>query len=151
MGKRSVQQVREKYFFLFDTVCSRSSLHLRFEETPTETDRLINERDDDDGGAADNIDFLFSFAGYRYRAVTDAAVFRDEAAASISRNSPMIAQLKESCVPFAVITGYEEDRLLCPDFKCAQKSPDPDSLGQDNPAGRKKADETACRDDVAYV
>lgn len=88
MGKRSVQQVREKYFFLFDTVCSRSSLHLRFEETPTETDRLINERDDDDGGAADNIDFLFSFAGYRYRAVTDAAVFRDEAAASIAGTTP---------------------------------------------------------------
>ena len=78
-------------------------------------------------------------------------MFRDEAAASISRNSPMIAKLKESCVPFAVITGYEEDRLLCPDFKCAQKSPDPDSLRQDNPAGRKKADVTACRDDVAYV
>lgn len=120
------QALQEKYFFLFDTVCGRSSLRLRFEEAPTETDRLINERDDDDGGAADNIDFLFGFAGYRYRAVTDAAVFRDEAAASVSRNNPMIAKLKGSCVPFAVITGFEGDRLLCPDFKCAQKSPDPE-------------------------
>lgn len=33
-------------------------------------------------------------------------------------------KLKENAVPFAVIIGIDEDKIVCPDFKCAQKSPD---------------------------
>ena len=40
-------------------------------------------------------------------------------------NKPVIVKLKENRVPFAVITGIDEDEIICPDFRCAQKSPDP--------------------------
>lgn len=118
-------RMQEKFFFLFDTLSGRSSLRCRFNGTPTEMDRLINEGDLDDGGTADNIDFLFGFAGYRYRAVTDIAAFPDEILASVSRGRPVIVKLKGNVAPFSVIIGLEGDKILCPSFKCAQKSPDP--------------------------
>ena len=124
------QALQERFFFLFDTMCGHSSLRRRFDDVPTEMERLINENDYYDGGSADNMDFLFGFAGYRYRTVTDAAAFREEIAASIGVNRPVIAKLRQNSVPFAVITGYDGDQILCPDFKGAQKSPDP-AVGYD--------------------
>ena len=119
------QALQEKYFFLFDTMCGHSSLRCRFDGLPSEMEKLINDSDFYDGGAAGNIDFLFGFAGYTYRTVTDINFFKEEIDASIRANKPVIAKLKENCVPFAVITGLDGDRILCPDFRCAQKSPDP--------------------------
>lgn len=120
------QALQEKYFFLFDTMCGHSSLRCRFDGTPTEMEKLINDCDFYDGGSADNIGFLFGFTGYHYRTVTDSAAFREEIAASIRMNTPIIAKLKGNSVPFAVITGFDGDKILCPDFRCAQKSPDPE-------------------------
>lgn len=118
--------LQERYFFLFDTMCGRSSLRCRFDGTSTEMEKLINNSGwDDDGGSANNIDFLFGLTGYRYHTATDADVFKSEIAASISMNKPVIAKLKKNIVPFAVITGIDEDKIICPDFKHAQKSPDP--------------------------
>ncbi len=77
------------------------------------------------GERRDNIEFLFGFGGYDYQAVTDTAVFMERIAASIDRNKPVIAKLKGNSVPFAVITGYDGDEIICPDFRCAQKSPEP--------------------------
>ena len=120
------QSLQERYFFLFDTMCGRSSLRCRFDGTPTEVENLVNTSGwNDDGGSADNIDFLFGFTGYSYHTITDADVFQTEIMTSICNNRPVIAKLKENAVPFAVIIGIDEDKIVCPDFKCAQKSPDP--------------------------
>ena len=119
------QALQEKFFFLFDTMCGRSSLRCRFDGTPTKMEQLLNDSDFYDGASADNIDFLFGFAGYGYRTVTEAAAFQNEMAVSIQKDRPVIAKLKENSVPFAVITGLDGDKLICPDFRCAQKSPDP--------------------------
>ena len=120
------QSLQERYFFLFDTMCGRSSLRCRFDGAPTEMEKLINTSGwNDDGGSANNIDFLFGFIGYRYHTVTDVNAFQAEIEASISMNKPVIAKLKGNVVPFAVITGIEENKIICPSFKCAQKSPNP--------------------------
>lgn len=117
--------MQERCFFLFDTICGHSSLRCAYDGVPGEMERLINADDFYDGGAADNIEFLFGFGGYDYQAVTDTAVFMERIAASIDRNKPVIAKLKGNSVPFAVITGYDGDEIICPDFRCAQKSPEP--------------------------
>lgn len=117
--------LQEKFFFLFDTMCGRSSLRCRFDGTPTKMDKLIGENRFNADGAENNIDFLFGFAGYDYRIVTDGAAFRDAIAVSIKNNKPVLAKLKNNKVPFAVITGFDGNEIICPDFKCAQESPDP--------------------------
>lgn len=125
------QALQERYFFLFDTMCGHSSLRCRFDGTPTDMEKYINDCDFYDAASADNIDFLFGFAGYDYRTVSDAALFREEIAASITADKPVIAKLKENAVLFAVITGFEGDEIICPDFKCAQQSPNP-AVAYDN-------------------
>lgn len=120
------QSRQERYFFLFDTMCGRSSLRCRFDSTPSEMEQLINSSGwNDDGGANDNIDFLFGFTGYRYHVVKDTDAFQSEISASISKNKPVIAKLRKNIVPFAVITGIDGDKIICPEFKGAQKSSDP--------------------------
>lgn len=113
------QALQEVYFFLFDTMCGHSSLRLRYDGTSTEIERTA------DGDSESSIEFLFGFTGYSYRTVTDPASFRSEIAASVSADKPVIAKLKENQVSFAVITGYEGDAVICPDFRCARKAPDP--------------------------
>lgn len=121
------QSLQERYFFLFDTMCGRSSLRWRFNGMPTQMEHLINNSgDNDDGGSPDNIDFLFGFIGYRYDTVTNPVEFKEKIVASVRENKPVIAKLKENSVPFSVIIGLDGDKVICPDFKCAQKSPDPE-------------------------
>ncbi len=116
---------QERMFFLFDTMCGHSALRCRFDGTVTEMEKRINEADFYDGGSADTIEFLFGFAGYGYRTVTEAAAFRDEIAASVGKDRPVIAKLKDNSVSYAVLSGLNGDDIICPDFRCAQKSPDP--------------------------
>lgn len=118
------QALQERYFFLFDTMCGRSALRWRFDGTPTEMESWINGNGDD-GDSEATVEFLFGFAGYRYHAVTDTAAFKAEIAASLDANRPIIARLKENRASFAVITGLDGDNISCPDFRCAQQSPDP--------------------------
>ena len=120
------QNLQEKLFFLFDTLCGHSSLRCCFDGKPNDMEKLINNGDFYDGASSNNIDFLFGFAGYEYRTITNSEKFRDEIKASVNNNKPVIVKLKDNNVPFAVITGYDGDTIICPDFKCAQKSPDPE-------------------------
>jgi hypothetical protein len=116
--------LQEKYFFLFDTMCGRSSLRCRFDGTPTLMQKMICETGFYDGGTDDNIDFLFGFAGWEYRKLTGSASFKDAAIASIDAGKPVIAKVKSGEARFRVITGYDGDSLICPDFTNAQSKPE---------------------------
>lgn len=119
------QALQEVYFCLFDTMCGHSSLRLRYDGTSTEVEKKA------DNNSESSIEFLFGFTGYSYRTVKNPVAFRAEIAASVSADKPVIARLKGNVVSFAVITGYEGDAIVCPDFRCAQKVPDP-AVAYDN-------------------
>jgi len=119
---------QEKFFHLFDTMCGRSSLRCRFDGAPTEMQKWTGETKPDSCAPDETIDFLFGFAGYGYRKVTDAAVFKEGIAASIDKGRPVIAKVKAGAWPFRVIIGYEcanlrRNKLLCPSFINAQNPP----------------------------
>ena len=113
----------ERYFFVFDTVCGRSSLRWRFDGTPTQMQLLISGAAYDDG-TDDTADFLFGYAGYEYRQITDPAVFQDEIKKSIDRGRPVIAKAREGGARFRVITGYDGGTSICPDYGNAQDKPE---------------------------
>ena len=113
--------VQEQYFFLFDTMCGRSSLRCRFDSQPTEIQNMVCETDFYDGGAENNIDFLFGFAGWEYSKFT--AGYQAVVKASIDASKPVIAKVKTGDNRFRVIVGYDGDKLLCPDYNNAQKPP----------------------------
>lgn len=116
------QAIQERFFFLFDTMCGRSSLRCHFDGSPTEIEKMINDKNFYDGGASDNIDFLFGFAGYDYHTLKDASLFIDAISDSISKDKPVIIKLKDGNVPFSIITGVDDETFICPSFKGAQKS-----------------------------
>ena len=120
--KKSINGIHEQTYFLLDTMCGRSSLRCRFDDTPTEMQNWIDEKDG--CGSSDNIDFLFGFIGYDYRIVTEKAAFADEIARSLEQNRPVIARISGSHGRFRVITGQDGDRLLEPDYKGAQNLPE---------------------------
>ena len=114
---------QEKYFFLFDTMCGRSSLRLRFDGKPTEMQKWIGEMGPDACATEETIDFLFGFAGYEFRRVTDAASFKSEIAASIAAGKPVIAKVTSGEWRFRVIIGQDGEKPLCPNFINAQNPP----------------------------
>ena len=116
--------VQEKYFFLFDTLCGRSSLRCRFDGRPTDMQRMICETDFDDGGTDDNIDFLFGLAGYDHRHATDAGAWLADITVAIDAGKPVLAKVKDGDERFRVLTGYDGDALICPDFTNAQQKPE---------------------------
>lgn len=122
-GGNTPISIQEKYFFLFDTLCGRSSLRCRFDGEPTEMQKMICEIDFYDGGTENNVDFLFGFAGYEYRRLTDPAMFQDEVTASVNAGKPVIAKVKTGTNRFRVINGYDDDVMKCPDFTNAQQKP----------------------------
>ncbi|MCL2700249.1 MAG: hypothetical protein FWE88_00995 [Phycisphaerae bacterium] len=115
---------QEKFFFLFDTVCGRSSLRWRFDGKPTAMQKMICEIDFYDGGTEKNIDFLFGFAGWEFRTLTDPAAFKTAIIASIDAGKPVMAKVKIGGGRFRVIIGYDDDALICPDFTNAQQKPE---------------------------
>lgn len=116
--------VQERYFFLFDTMCGHSSLRCRFDGEPTEMQKMICETDFYDGGTENNIDFLFGFAGYAYRTLTENTNFKEAIIASVDVGKPTIAKVKTGGGRFRVITGYDGDALICPDYTNAQQKPE---------------------------
>lgn len=116
-------RIQEKYFFLFDTVCGRSSLRCRFNGEPTEMEKMIGELNFYEGGTNNNIDFLFGFAGYEYRQLNDPSIFKNEIIKSIEAGIPVIVKVKTGNNRFRVITGYDDNLLICPDFTNAQQKP----------------------------
>lgn len=111
------------YFFLFDTMCGRSALRCRFDGEPTEMQKMIGETDFYDGGADNNVEFLFGFAGYEYSKLTTNDEFKSAVTASIDAGKPVIAKVKTGGGRFRVITGYDGDTLICPSFANAQNPP----------------------------
>lgn len=69
------------------------------------------------------MDFLFGFSGYEYRKQTASDGFKAAITASIDMGKPVIAKVKQGGGRFRVITGYDGDTLICPDFAGAQKKP----------------------------
>jgi hypothetical protein len=116
--------IQESYFFLFDTMCGRSSLRCRFDGEPTEMEKMIGDMNFYEGGTDNNVDFLFGFAGFDYRQVNDPIAFKDEIIASIGAGKPIIAKVKVGNDRFRVIIGYDGDVLICPDFTNAQQKPE---------------------------
>lgn len=116
------QAIQERFFFLFDTICGRSSLRCHFDETPTAGERLVCGNGMYEGASENNIDFLFGFSGWQYRTVNDKAELRDEIIASIDASKPVIVKLDGTCpVSCAVIIGYDDSGFICPDYRCAQQ------------------------------
>lgn len=115
---------QDAYFCLFDTMCGRSALRCRYDGTPTEMQQRIGETDEDSCGTDDTVDFLFGFAGYDYRKLTDLASYRDEVTAAINAGKPVIAKVNTGGNRFRVITGYDGDTLVCPDFAGAHNRPE---------------------------
>jgi hypothetical protein len=112
---------QERYFFLFDTMCGRSALRCRYDGQLTEMQKWIGETEEDSCGTDDTIEFLFGFAGYEYQKVTEE--FHAAIAASIDAGKPVIARAKTGAGRFRVITGYDGNKLLEPNYKGAQKAP----------------------------
>jgi len=115
--------VQEQYFFLFDTMCGRSALRLRFDGEPTQMQLRIGETEESGCGTGETVDFLFGFAGYGYRKAT--SNFMAEIIASIEAGKPVIARVKAGAGRHRLITGYDGKKLLEPDYKGAQKPPNP--------------------------
>ncbi|MCL2512319.1 MAG: hypothetical protein FWF08_00335 [Oscillospiraceae bacterium] len=114
---------QEKYFFLFDTMCGRSSLRCRFDGKLTEMEKMIGETDPYEGDTENNIDFLFGFAGYEYRRLAAPGEFKAAIEGSVGAGRPVIAKVKSGEGRFRVIIGYDGNKLICPDYKNAQRPP----------------------------
>lgn len=116
------EQKRCAFFFLFNTMTGCSALRRRFDGTPTEMQKMIGYYDEAGYGCGTDyvVDFLFGYTGYDYRVITDAAVFKNEIAASINAGKPVISKLKignNTRAPrFHLISGYDGDALLCPQY-----------------------------------
>ena len=120
----SSKQLQEKWFFLFDTVCGRSSLRCRFDGEPTEMQKMVGEPSFYDGGSDNNVDFLFGFAGYDYSKLIEPSDFRAAVEASVGTGKPALARVKSGDGGrFRVITGYDGEVLSGPNYAGAQKPP----------------------------
>jgi hypothetical protein len=115
----TTSSLQERIFFLFDTMCGRSSLRWRFDGELTEMQKLVCE--DGDTGI---VEFLFDFTEYEYQKLTDPGEFQFAIAESIDADRPVVAKVRSGSNRFRVITGYDNDTVVCPDFSGAQKRPE---------------------------
>ena len=121
--QKTTVNLQEQKFFLFDTMCGRSSLRCRFDGELTDMQKLIGENEEDGCGTNYTVDFLFGFAGYGYKKLSDKSEFKIAIAASIDAGKPVIAKVRSGAGRFRVIVGYDDDTLICPDFHGAQQKP----------------------------
>jgi hypothetical protein len=121
--RNSTAKVQENLYFLFDTMCGRSSLRCRFDGEPSEMQKLIGETEADGCGTDYTVDFLFGFAGYEYRKLAIPHEFRAAIPGSIDASRPVIAKTKTGEGRFRVVTGYDGGALACPDYANAQRGP----------------------------
>ena len=120
-GRCSNEQTQ--YYFLFHTMSGGCSARCSSDGTKTEMQKFADP-DSEDGGTNGTIDFLFGFAGYEYRKCADKNVFKNEVKASIDAGVPVIARAKSNVQGhFRVITGYDGDALINPDYANALQQP----------------------------
>lgn len=115
---------QERYFFFFDTMCGRSSLRCHYNDLLTPMQKMICESEFYDGGSDNNIDFLFGLTGYEYRKITAVNQYNDAFTSSIDAGKPVIARVKTGKMRYRVITGYDDNSLICPDYGNAQNKPE---------------------------
>lgn len=84
---------------------------------------MIGETDFYDGGTDNNIEFLFGYAGYEYHQLTDSIVFKNKIIESIDKGIPVIARVITGDGHIRVITRYDNDTLISPDFANVQQKP----------------------------
>lgn len=121
--RNSTANIQESFYFLFDTMCGRSSLRWRFDGKPSEMQKLIGETETDSCGTDYTVEFLLGFAGYEYRKLTVPNEFQAAIIPSIDAGNPVIAKVKTGEGRFRVITGYDGGALICPDYTDAQQKP----------------------------
>ncbi len=116
--KDEAAAIRCRFFFLFNTVTGNSAVRCRFDGHPTEMQRLIGDTDEEGHGCGSDFvaDFLFGYAGYDYRKCTDPAMFKEAIIAAIDAGRPVIARAKTESPRFYLISGYDGDALICPEF-----------------------------------
>ena len=119
MNFEGVQENQGNLYFLYDTMCGHNSLRARFDGVPTEIHRLLGDTAEDENGNDYTVDFLFGFAGYEYRKLTNPSTFKNAIAESIDAGKPVIAKIRpgKGIGIYRVIIGYNGDELLEPDYK----------------------------------
>ncbi len=122
--RKSSFGLQEDVFFWFDTLCGRSSLRQNFEGTPTEMQSRLGETAESGMGERETVDFLFGLAGYEYKEITEPREFESAVRDFIDAGRPLIADTGDGEGRFRVISGYESDTPVCPDFQKAQKPPE---------------------------
>ncbi len=117
--RKSREDILEKIYFLFDTMSGGTSLRDRYDGEPSEMKKLVGDFEDYQFGTDYTVDFLFGFAGYEYRKLSDNAGFKDAVVKSINSDIPVIAKVKKG--RFFVVTGYDEDDLISPNYNDEQQ------------------------------
>ena len=114
------QGENDPYYYLLDTMCGHSSIRFPYDGGyfgQTEIQKLIGHTKKDENGNDYTVDFLFGFSGYGYRKLTDPDSFKAAVIASINAGKPVIAKIKPGTFRYRVITGYNRDDLLEPNYK----------------------------------
>ena len=109
-----------KTFQWFAAMTGESFTRRRYGAAPTEMQKQIGNYGDCLCCTDDTADYLFGFAGYAYKKITDPGAFKAAVIASIDSGRPVLAETKTHV---HLITGYNGNRLICPDYKNAQKPP----------------------------
>ena len=109
-----------KTFQWFAAMTGESFTRRHYGAAPTEMQKQIGNFGDCLCCTDDTVDYLFGFAGYAYKKITDPGAFKAAVIASIDGGRPVLAETK---MHVQLITGYSGSRLICPDYKYAQKAP----------------------------
>lgn len=120
-GHNKTSDYQQRLYFLFDTMCGHSSLRCRFNGELTEMQKMIS---DDSDSEIDIIKFLFDFTAYEYQKLTKPDEFKSAIIESINAGRPVIAKVNAEVNNFRVITGYDDDTMLSPDYAEAQNRPE---------------------------
>jgi len=116
------------YLCLLETLSGSNSIRCRYDGELTEMEKLIvgikEQNNKSSCGTDYTVDFLFGFIGYDYRKCTYNTLFKNEIVAAIDAGKPVIAEVKSGIGRFHLITGYDGDALICPDYGRTPGKPD---------------------------
>ena len=123
------------YFFLFNTMSGNSAVRCHFDGHPSEMQKWIGDTEEESYGCGSDhiVDFLFGYVGYEYHIRTDANMFKKEIMTSLTVGNPIIVKVKSGDPRFYVITGYNDNGLLCPDYRYVTYQPGKGNVLADSP------------------